>query len=48
MHNKERIFQVNIIFKQKSYLEAAHFSDLNKSKKIIVSKYFSNGEKRGS
>ena len=53
IHNKKRIFQVKIIFKQKLlvYLEIAeHVCDLNRSKKkkISASKYFLNGEKRGS
>ena len=34
IHNKERISQVKIIFKQKLYLEiAGHVSQLNRSKK---------------
>ena len=34
IHNKERISQVKIIFKQKLYLEiAGHVSELNRSKK---------------
>ena len=34
IHNKERISQVKIIFKQKSYLEiAGHVGELNRSKK---------------
>ena len=34
IHNKERISQVEIIFKQKLYLEIArHVSELNRSKK---------------
>ena len=50
IHNKKRISQVKIIFKQKLYLEiAGHVSELNKSiKKNSASKYFLNGEKRGS
>ena len=51
IHNKERISQVKIFFKQKFYLEiAGHVSELNRSKKKIISacKYFLNGEKRGS
>ena len=47
--NKERISQVKIIFKQKLYLEiAGHVSELDRSKKkILASKYFLSGEKRG-
>ena len=49
MHNKERISQVEIFFKQKLYLEiAGHVSELNRGKKkISAGKYFLNGEKRG-
>ena len=51
IHNKERISQVKIIFKQKLYMKiAGHVSELNRSKKKknSASKYFLNGEKRGS
>ena len=49
IHNKERILQVKIIFKQKLYMEiAGHFIELNKSeKKNSTSKYFLNRDKPG-
>ena len=50
IHNKGRISQVKIFFKQKLYLEfAGHVSELNSKKKIIsAGKYVLNGEERGS
>ena len=53
IHNKERIFQGKIIFKQKLYLEiSVHFSmfsELNKSEKHFYNQsFFFNGLKHGS